>query len=144
VQAHSYKNTSGIAADLTLDLGPATLYYLGSHRSYDHDQLANFYYRVQPALALNVRESFLGDYTQNSHELRVATNGDGPFSAQAGLYYFREESSQLHLPRPGPDRPAAVLRVRSRSDRCDQQGDLRPGHLPRHRRCAPRQASARP
>jgi iron complex outermembrane receptor protein len=49
-----------------------------------------------PALALNVRESFLGDYTQNSHELRVATNGDGPFSAQAGLYYFREESSQRY------------------------------------------------
>ena len=95
-QAHSYKNTSGISADLTWDLGPATLYYLGSHRSFDHDQLANFYYRVQPALALNVRESFLGDYTQNSHELRVATNSEGPFNAQAGLYYFREQSSQLY------------------------------------------------
>ncbi|RZT10326.1 iron complex outermembrane recepter protein [Duganella sp. CF402] len=96
VQAHSYKNTSGIAADLTLDLGAVTLYYLGAHRNYDHDQLANFYYRVAPTLALNVRESFLGDYTQNSHELRVATNGDGPFSAQAGLYYFREESAQRY------------------------------------------------
>ncbi|WP_343732818.1 TonB-dependent receptor [Duganella sp.] len=96
VQAHSYKNTSGISADLTLDVGAATLYYLGSHRNYDHDQLANFYYRVQPTLALNVRESFLGDYTQSSHELRLATNGDGPLSAQAGLYYFREESKQLY------------------------------------------------
>ncbi|WP_229258400.1 TonB-dependent receptor [Duganella rivi] len=95
-QAHSYKNTYGVSADLSWDLGPATLYYLGSHRSFDHDQLANFYYRVQPTLALNVRESFLGDYKQDSHELRIATEGDGPLSAQAGVYYFREESSQVY------------------------------------------------
>ncbi|MHA4871699.1 TonB-dependent receptor [Duganella sp. PWIR1] len=95
-QGYSHKTTSGLSADLTLDLGPATLYYLGAHRDYDHDALANFYYRVAPTLALGVRENFRGDYTQNSHELRLATNGDGPLSAQAGLYYFREESSQLY------------------------------------------------
>ncbi|WP_373987111.1 TonB-dependent receptor [Duganella sp. BuS-21] len=95
-QGYSHKTTSGLSADLTLDLGPATLYYLGAHRDYDHDALANFYYRVAPTLALGVRENFRGDYTQTSHELRLATNGDGPFSAQAGLYYFREESSQLY------------------------------------------------
>jgi iron complex outermembrane receptor protein len=95
-QGYSHKTTSGLSADLAWDLGPATLYYLGSHRSYDHDALANFYYRVAPAIALGVRQNFSGGYTQNSHELRLATNSDGPFSAQAGVYYFREESSQTY------------------------------------------------
>jgi iron complex outermembrane receptor protein len=95
-QGYSHKTSSGISADLTWDLGLATLYYLGAHRNYDHDALANFYYRVAPTLALGVRQNFSGDYTQDSHELRLATNGDGAFSAQAGLYYFRETSSQTY------------------------------------------------
>ncbi|SDF76901.1 MULTISPECIES: TonB-dependent receptor [unclassified Duganella] len=95
-QGYSHKTTSGVGADLSWDLGGATLYYLGAHRSYEHDALANFYYRVAPTLALGVRQNFSGDYTQNSHELRLATNGDGALSAQAGLYYFRESSSQTY------------------------------------------------
>lgn len=95
-QGYTHKTTDGVSADLTWDLGAATLYYLGAHRSYSHDALANFYYRVAPTLALGVRENFSGDYAQNSHELRLATNGDGPLSAQAGLYYFREQSSQTY------------------------------------------------
>ncbi len=95
-QGYSHKTTEGVSADLSWDLGPATLYYLGAHRSYQHDALANFYYRVAPTLALGVRQNFSGDYAQNSHELRLATNGDGPLSAQAGLYYFREQSSQTY------------------------------------------------
>ncbi|WP_432378008.1 TonB-dependent receptor [Duganella sp. P38] len=95
-QGYSHKTTSGIGADLAWDLGPATLYYLGAHRSYTHDALANFYYRVAPAIALGVRQNFGGDYSQNSHELRLASNGDGALSAQAGLYYFREQSSQTY------------------------------------------------
>ncbi|MFM5923212.1 MAG: TonB-dependent receptor domain-containing protein, partial [Novosphingobium sp.] len=35
---------------------------------------------------------FNGDYQQQSHELRFATNGTGPFKLQAGGYYFREHS----------------------------------------------------
>jgi iron complex outermembrane receptor protein len=95
-QGYSHKTTEGVSADLTWDMGPATLYYLGAHRSYQHDALANFYYRVAPTLALGVRQNFSGDYAQNSHELRLATNGDAPLSAQAGLYYFREQSSQIY------------------------------------------------
>jgi len=95
-QGYSHKTTEGVSADLSWDLGPATLYYLGAHRSYQQDALANFYYRVAPTLALGVRQNFSGDYAQNSHELRLATNSDGPLSAQAGLYYFREQSSQIY------------------------------------------------
>jgi iron complex outermembrane receptor protein len=96
-QGFSRKSVSGIGADLAWKLGRATLHYQGAHRSYDHEALSNFYYRVAPTLALGVHQNFSGDYTQNSHELRIATNDDGGMlSAQAGLYYFRENSSQLY------------------------------------------------
>jgi len=96
-QGYSHKTVSGIGAELNWNLGPATVYYVGSHRSFDHDYLLNYYYRVAPTIALGVRQSFTGDYTQNSHELRVATNGNGPLTAQAGLYWFREQSDQLYV-----------------------------------------------
>ena len=95
-QGFSDKTSSGTGAELTWDLGALTLSYLGAHRDYRHDTLANFYYRVAPAVALGVRQNFSGDYQQNSHELRLATNGSGPLSAQAGLYYFREESNVVY------------------------------------------------
>lgn len=95
-QGFSDKATSGTGAELTWDLGAATLSYLGSHRNYEHNALANFYYRVAPGFALGVRQNFSGDYEQDSHELRIATNGSGPLNAQAGLYYFREESSVVY------------------------------------------------
>jgi iron complex outermembrane receptor protein len=43
-----------------------------------------------------VRQRFAGAYAQDSHELRMATHGSGPLTAQAGLYYFREESDVLY------------------------------------------------
>lgn len=95
-QGFSDKTTYGTGAELTWDLGGATLSYLGSHRNYEHATLANFYYRVAPAFALGVRQNFSGDYVQDSHELRIATSGGGRLSAQAGLYYFREESDVVY------------------------------------------------
>ena len=95
-QGFSDKTSSGTGAELTWDLGALTLSYLGAHRDYRHDTLANFYYRVAPTFAVGVRQNFSGDYAQDSHELRVATNRAGPLSAQAGLYYFREESAVVY------------------------------------------------
>ncbi|MGZ3181948.1 MAG: TonB-dependent receptor [Telluria sp.] len=95
-QGYGHRVNQGVGAELTWNLGPATLYYLGSHRSFDDDFLVNYYYRVAPGFALGVREGFTGSYTQNSHELRVATNGKGPLTAQAGLYWFREESHMVY------------------------------------------------
>jgi len=89
-QGYSHKSTSSLTADLSWDVGPATLSYLGSHRSFKHDYLYNYYYRVLPTVALGVRQDFHGDYDQDSHELRIATNGSGPFSAQGGVYWFHE------------------------------------------------------
>jgi iron complex outermembrane receptor protein len=95
-QGYSHKTTSGLGAELAWNLGAATLYYVGAHRNFDHDMLVNYYYRLAPGFAIGVHEDFSGDYAQDSHELRVATNGNGPVTAQAGLYYFREESNLLY------------------------------------------------
>lgn len=95
-QGYSHKTTDGIAAELNWTLGPATLTYLGSHRRFDHDYLTNYYYRITPAYALGVHDTFTGNYAQHSHELRVATATSGPLTAQAGLYYFRETSSMVY------------------------------------------------
>jgi iron complex outermembrane recepter protein len=89
--------SDGLGAELDWDLGAMRLYYTGSHRRFEYDGMANFYYGLSPQFALGVRESFNGDYKQNSHELRLATDGDGPLKAQAGLYYFREESHVLYV-----------------------------------------------
>jgi len=84
--------SDGLSAQLEWDLGAARLYYVGAHRRFEHDEKANFYYGLTPQLALGVREQFGGHYRQDSHELRLATQGAGPWTAQAGLYWFREQS----------------------------------------------------
>ena len=94
-QGHSRRASTGLGAELAWDLGPATLHYLGSRRRFDHDFLVNYYYRIMPGFALGVRQDFDARYDQDSHELRLATNGKGPFSAQGGVYWFREEMDQL-------------------------------------------------
>jgi iron complex outermembrane receptor protein len=95
-QGYSHKTTSGLGAELTWNLGSATLYYVGAHRNFDHDMLVNHYYRLAPGFAIGVHETFSGAYSQDSHELRIATSGNGPVSAQAGVYYFHEESNLLY------------------------------------------------
>ncbi|MGW8392550.1 TonB-dependent receptor [Pseudoduganella sp. HUAS MS19] len=96
-QGYSHKSTESLGAELSWKLGAATLDYLASRRKNEHGFLANFYYRVQPALAIGVHEDFRGEQRQDSHELRLSTNGSGPLKAQGGLYYFREESHQLYV-----------------------------------------------
>ena len=92
VQGMQDRRARGLLADLSWNLGPATLYYLGSRRELDQQMVNNYYYRISPAIALGVINSYDGANTQDSHELRLATKGGGPLSAQAGLYYFSEES----------------------------------------------------
>jgi iron complex outermembrane receptor protein len=96
-QGYNHKSLDSFGAELSWNMGPATLDYLGSHRKNENDFLANFYYRVQPTLAIGVHENFRGEQRQDSHELRLSSNGSGPLKAQGGLYYFREESHQLYV-----------------------------------------------
>ena len=92
-QGHARAVTSGLGLDLQWDLGPVSLFYVGGRRSATLEFLVNYYYQLAPAMAIGVRESYGGDQHQDSHELRIATNGAAPLSAQAGVYYFREESA---------------------------------------------------
>jgi len=92
VQGWHDRTARGLSADLSWNLGPATVYYLASHRKLDQQIRQNYYYRVTPAIALGVINNYDGHNEQDSHELRIATNGNGPLNAQAGLYYFSEES----------------------------------------------------
>jgi iron complex outermembrane receptor protein len=95
-QGSGRATSSGLGAELDWDLGAVNLHYLGSHRSFEMDQLANFYYGLTPTFALGARESFSGSYRQDSHELRIATRSGGPLAAQGGIYYFREKSSDRY------------------------------------------------
>ncbi|SFD71318.1 TonB-dependent receptor [Massilia yuzhufengensis] len=92
VQGMQERRARGLAADLSWNLGPATVYYLASHRELDQQLVNNYYYRLTPALALGVINTYDGANRQDSHELRIATNGAGALAAQGGLYYFTEES----------------------------------------------------
>lgn len=94
-QGYSKATVSGTALELNWDLGDVSLSYLASHRNFDQAQHVNFYYQIQPTVAIGVRQFFDGKYWQDSHELRVATNGSGPLKAQAGIYYFKEDSDTI-------------------------------------------------
>ena len=73
-------------AELNYDFGPVKFTYLGSIRQYSAKETRNV------LIGTNLPGTFNGDYTQQSHELRLASSGDGPLKIQGGLYYFREES----------------------------------------------------
>lgn len=80
----------GVSAELNWDFGPVALAYLGSYREFErHETNATILFNGGAAF----RSRFDGAYWQNSQELRLATTGNGPLKAQAGLYYFKEKSS---------------------------------------------------
>lgn len=82
-------STWGILADFSYDLGPVSVNYLGSYREFErHSDGAS----ILGAGVASFPNRFDGNYWQNSQELRLSTNGDGPLKAQAGLYYFKEKS----------------------------------------------------
>jgi len=100
----NYQNLGTIGTHLTLtdDLGPVTVtsvsaYEHGSTRSRGDIDGGNFEVPPPAGSPVIAGPSF-DDETSDSipgldqitEELRVATNGDGPFSNQAGFFYFHE------------------------------------------------------
>lgn len=75
-----------VDAELNYNFGPLKGTYLGSVRQYNAKENSN------ALIGVNLPGTFNGDYTQQSHELRLASTGQGPLKIQGGLYYFREES----------------------------------------------------
>jgi iron complex outermembrane receptor protein len=78
--------TYGFEAELNYNFGPVKTTYIGSIRQYEAKENSNV------LIGTNYPGTFNGDYTQQNHELRLASTGDGPLKIQGGLYYFREES----------------------------------------------------
>jgi iron complex outermembrane receptor protein len=78
----------GLLADLNYDLGPVSVNYLGSYRRFSRreDGVSEL------AGVAGIQNTFSGKYWQTSQELRFSTNADGPLKAQAGAYYFKEQS----------------------------------------------------
>jgi iron complex outermembrane receptor protein len=94
--------TWGVGAELNWKLGGTALTYVGSYRRLDRDE--GFPLAVGAPFTLNA--FFIGNYWQNSQELRIATANDGPFEGQAGIYYFKEQSGiALWLPNLIPGVP---------------------------------------
>jgi iron complex outermembrane recepter protein len=77
----------GVGAEFKYDLGAVTLNYIGSYRKFDRTE-GSYSYNTA-GFAPNL---FEGKYWQNSQELRLSTNGQGPVRAQVGLYYFKERA----------------------------------------------------
>jgi iron complex outermembrane receptor protein len=80
--------TYGMMGEFKYDFGFFTLNYVGSYREFKRHEGNYSYYAT--GFAPN---KFDGWYWQNSQELRLSTNGTGPFRAQAGVYYFKERGS---------------------------------------------------
>lgn len=114
-------STWGVDGEFNYDLGGFKVTYLGSYREYKAKENTQLDIRgllpsnlpgflvtgipgVLPPMANFTTDCtapgdecsypgfFNGNYQQQSHELRIATDNDGPLSLQAGGYYFREHS----------------------------------------------------
>jgi iron complex outermembrane receptor protein len=93
-------STWGVSGEFNWDFGPLMLTYLGSYREFKRDELGSGAIGATAASGGrlgSVEATFTGKYTQQSHELRFATTGDGPLKAQAGAMYFREKSGIAYM-----------------------------------------------
>jgi iron complex outermembrane receptor protein len=81
-------STWGIHGEFNYDFGGIGVSYLGSYRKLKRNE-DTAYLRNNNTV---IPSTFIGNYWQNSQEIRAYTTGDGPIKAQAGLYYFKEKS----------------------------------------------------
>lgn len=84
-QPRQDSDTWGIAGEVNWDIGPVTATYLGSYREYTRNEFG-----LRPGT--NGIQYALGNYNQNSQELRFSLNDVERLDAQVGLYWFKENS----------------------------------------------------
>ena len=82
------------------DLGPTTLTSVTAWRYWDWD-VAND--RDYTGIPIQMVQRIPSRQDQYSQELRLASNGDGPFSYVAGLYFFSQEISGTPISIYGPE-----------------------------------------
>ena len=98
-EATSDNDTWGVLGELDVDLTDSlTATYLGAYREFTRDEVQRSYVGLLagPGLRVPLNATYNGDYDQQSHELRLAYKSER-FTAQAGAYYFREESDVAFL-----------------------------------------------
>jgi iron complex outermembrane receptor protein len=88
LQGRIDNRATGYSAELNAKLGIGDLTYQAAHRSFDRDEIMPFGFGLStPAPYI----SALAGYTQNSHELRLASTY-GALRSILGLYWFKESS----------------------------------------------------
>lgn len=78
----------GVMGEFTYDFGPVALTYLGSHRETERSDVRNLLLFG----AANNSAFFVGDFKQDSHELRASFGKGSALHGQFGAYYFKEKS----------------------------------------------------
>ncbi|VWX54319.1 TonB-dependent receptor [Novosphingobium sp. 9U] len=81
-------NEGGVSATADWDLGPATLTSISAWRFWNWDAAND---RDYTGVQIQVTQHIPSRQDQYSQELRLASNGDGPFQYVAGLYYFHQK-----------------------------------------------------
>ncbi|WP_342805096.1 TonB-dependent receptor [Alteromonas sp. M12] len=83
----------GIMSDFNWDLtDELALTYIGSYREFERREVNSLFFGTHPVIGpIAVPRDLTGDYSQNSHELRLTYVIDD-LNLQGGLYYFSEES----------------------------------------------------
>ena len=94
----------GIGAELKWDFGPAVMTYALSHRELEQTEIGLF---ERGSIALPQTRN--GNYKQDSHELRLAFDNNGPLNLQIGAYYFKEKSNAASLADSTPAVEALLL-----------------------------------
>ncbi|SDL45992.1 iron complex outermembrane recepter protein [Janthinobacterium sp. OK676] len=88
IQGEIHNRAQGYSAELKADVGLGELVYQAAHRSYDRDEVQPFGFGLSALPTYTYADA---SYTQNSHELRLASTF-GAFRTIAGLYWFKEQS----------------------------------------------------
>lgn len=93
--AYNHDVTWGVMGELNWNFADHwTFTWLGGYRGYSRDDAGSSFIGMiyaPPAAPINIvsRNSFTGNYNEQSQEARIAYSSDR-LKAQAGLYYFRE------------------------------------------------------
>jgi iron complex outermembrane receptor protein len=89
LQGRIDNKASGYSAELKAKLAVGELTYQGAHREFDRDEIVPYGFGISaPAPYI----SALAGYSQNSHELRLASSF-GAWRSIVGTYWFRERSN---------------------------------------------------
>jgi iron complex outermembrane receptor protein len=81
-------NEGGVSAIADWDFGPATLTSVSAWRFWNWDAAND---RDYTGIPIQMTQHIPSRQDQFSQELRIASNGDGPFRYVGGLYYFHQK-----------------------------------------------------